>query len=102
VQHVGARELRSNLASFLERASRGEEFVVTEHGKPIARVVPVDPSELVLARLAAEGRLRRGRRPRRPLPPPIPVEDDAISEILIEHRGGTVWRPTSTLPPSSS
>jgi prevent-host-death family protein len=36
---VGVRELRENLKDYLERAKTGEEVVITERGKPVARLI---------------------------------------------------------------
>lgn len=36
---VGVRDLRDNLSRYLERVKSGEELTVTEHGRPIARLV---------------------------------------------------------------
>jgi prevent-host-death family protein len=36
---VGVRELRDHLSRYLERVKAGEELTVTEHGRPIARLV---------------------------------------------------------------
>ncbi len=51
---VGVRELRQNLSKYLERVKNGEDLVVTERGKVVARLVPaleaeVDPFYLMLA-----------------------------------------------------
>jgi len=35
---VGVRELKSKLSEFLRRAAEGEEIVVSDRGKPIARL----------------------------------------------------------------
>ena len=37
---VGAFEAKTHLSSLLERVRRGEEIIITRHGKPIARLVP--------------------------------------------------------------
>lgn len=37
---VGLRELGQNVSRVLARVKRGESLVVTEHGKPVARLVP--------------------------------------------------------------
>ena len=37
---VGIKELRENLRSFLERVKSGEDVLVTERGKTIARIAP--------------------------------------------------------------
>jgi antitoxin (DNA-binding transcriptional repressor) of toxin-antitoxin stability system len=39
-QRVGVRELRGNLTGFLQRASRGEAFLVTSHNQVIAAFGP--------------------------------------------------------------
>jgi prevent-host-death family protein len=65
---VGVRELRNNLSRYLDRVRDGEEVIVTDRGRAIARVLPVG-GERVLDRLIAEGvvtpapkaRLRAGK-----------------------------------------
>ena len=37
---VGAFDAKTHLSSLLERVERGEEVVITRHGKAIARLVP--------------------------------------------------------------
>jgi prevent-host-death family protein len=39
-ERVGVRELRQNLSRYLDRVKEGEELVVTEHRREIARLVP--------------------------------------------------------------
>ena len=48
---VGVRELRQNLSRYLDAVKAGEDLVVTEHGRPVARLVPVGTD--VYADLAA-------------------------------------------------
>lgn len=38
---VGVRDLKARLSRHLARVKQGEEIVVTEHGRPIARLIPV-------------------------------------------------------------
>ena len=51
---VGIRELRQQTSQVLKRVVAGEVVEVTEHGHPIARIVPLRPG--VLDQLTAEGR----------------------------------------------
>jgi prevent-host-death family protein len=37
---VGVRELRQNLSRYLDRVKAGEDLIVTEHGREVARLVP--------------------------------------------------------------
>lgn len=39
---VGAFEAKTHLSSLLERVAQGETFTITRHGKPVARLVPID------------------------------------------------------------
>jgi prevent-host-death family protein len=38
---IGAFEAKTHLSALLERVAQGEEIVITRHGKPLARLVPV-------------------------------------------------------------
>ncbi len=51
---VGIRELRQQTSRVLKRVVAGEIVEITEHGHPIARIVPLRPG--VLDQLTAEGR----------------------------------------------
>ncbi len=37
---VGAFEAKNKLSALLDRAEKGEEIVITRHGKEVARLVP--------------------------------------------------------------
>jgi len=81
---VGVRELRANLSRWLEKVKEGEVIVVTERGKPIARIVP-DPSRSKFDRLVAEGRITPAKKPKGPAPRPIKAKG-TVSDLVIEHR----------------
>jgi prevent-host-death family protein len=40
MREIGAFEAKNTLGSLLDRVERGEEIVITRHGKPVARLVP--------------------------------------------------------------
>ncbi|MCB1937105.1 MAG: type II toxin-antitoxin system Phd/YefM family antitoxin [Nitrosomonas sp.] len=42
---VGAFEAKTHLSSLLKRVAQGEEIVITRHGKPLARLVPIDVAD---------------------------------------------------------
>jgi len=42
MQTIGVRELRQHASRWLARVRAGESFVVTDRGRPIARLVPLD------------------------------------------------------------
>ena len=62
---VGLRDLRHHTSEVLARVRHGETVDVTEHGRLIARIVPVGEPEPtpVLAGLVASGRATLARRP---------------------------------------
>ncbi|KUL97428.1 hypothetical protein DK26_00165 [Bosea sp. WAO] len=41
---VGAFEAKTKLSELLDRVERGEEVVITRHGKPVARLVSQAPA----------------------------------------------------------
>jgi prevent-host-death family protein len=67
---VGVRELRDHLSRYLDRVKSGTEVVVTEHGVPIAYLVP-RPRSSKLAEMIATGRARAPLTYRRDLPEPV-------------------------------
>jgi prevent-host-death family protein len=53
---VGVAQLRRELKDWLDRAQSGDEIVITDRGRPVARLSGIDAAPL-LDRLADEGRL---------------------------------------------
>lgn len=52
---VGIRELRQQASAILRRVSRGEVITLTERGRPIARIVPLQST--MIEQLILEGRV---------------------------------------------
>ncbi len=85
---VGIRDLRDHLSAYLERVKGGEVFTVTEHGRPIARLVREDPGLRRLLELAAQGRVTMPTAPRIPWKDMPRVQYDGdIQELMDEIRG---------------
>ncbi len=91
METIGARELRSDLATFLRRAEAGESVVVTVDGRPVARLGPVAPDgapsldDLVAAGLVDPPRRAPapgGRPAPDPLDPPVDVRVDRVLDDL--------------------
>jgi len=89
-------KLKASLSRFLARVKAGEEILVTERGKPIARIVPVAPGGDEewerLKDLERKGvlRLGTGRLPEGfwDLPRPEDPEGRLLKALLEERRGG--------------
>jgi prevent-host-death family protein len=89
---VGSRELKNRLGRYLGLVGRGETIIVTDRGKPVARLVPHEPEpetkysiEDLLKRLEAEGHLRRGTGKFKSFKP-IRVKGKPMSQIILEDR----------------
>jgi prevent-host-death family protein len=59
---VGAFAAKTHFSALLERAAKGEEIVITRHGRPVARLVPAAVSEeaQIEAAIAALKSFRQG------------------------------------------
>lgn len=55
---MGIRELRQQASAVLRRVVGGETIEVTDHGHPIARIVPLRPG--ALEQMVLEGRATEG------------------------------------------
>ena len=60
MESVGVRELRRDASRWLARVRAGEEFVVTDRGRPVARLSPIAEASGYGA-LLAKGGIAPGR-----------------------------------------
>jgi prevent-host-death family protein len=71
---AGVREARQNLSVLLDEVKKGREIIITGHGRPVAKLVPLDrPRSKGVPNLAA---FRRR----------MPVFDPPLSTTLDEDR----------------
>jgi len=81
-KQVGVRELRQNLSKYLRRVTSGERLEVTERGKPVAVLGPLDESGSTLRRLVASGRAKPAQGDLLDLAPPKgPVSTKATKAL---------------------
>lgn len=92
MKRVGSREFKNRQAYYLRRVRKGETILVTDHGKPVARVSPATEWETLgheerLDELARQGHIRKGKGGRlRPIHP-APLRGKPPSEMISEDRG---------------
>lgn len=90
MNRIGIREAKAQLSKLLRDVRRGEEWIITERGRPIAKLCPAGAEAETVAewvmRLESEGRLD-------PLPPsakmpePLDIEpSDMMQQILMQDR----------------
>lgn len=56
---VGAYEAKTHLSELLEKVEAGEEIVITKHGAPVAKLVPVKKEASAEERAAAIKRIQK-------------------------------------------
>jgi prevent-host-death family protein len=89
---VGIRELKTHLSRHLKRVRAGAHLLITERGRTIATITPVDgpdtPPEIEWARKAvAEGRARwSGGRPKGASRPIALTHGPTMAETVLEDR----------------
>lgn len=84
-QHsIGIRELKQNASAAVSRAAAGEALVVTDHGRPVARLVPLGATRA--AELVGAGLARAPRRSLADLPRPEGEVSTTLSAALLEDR----------------
>lgn len=84
--------LKASLSELLASVRAGEEVVVTDRGRPVARIVPYEPAGSEIDDLVRAGRVRRShgglpadfwRRPR-----PSDPEGRLLAALLAERESG--------------
>ena len=91
VLQVGIRELKNNLSRLLVQVKAGEEIVVTDRGRPVARIVGEpstrEPIRKVLEPLIEQGLITLPVRGRRDVVVALDIpEGRPVSEIVLETR----------------
>ncbi len=82
---VGIRELKAKLSEYVSRAANGEQIVVTDRGRPVARLVGLGEASMIERGIeegwitpASRARLQPAQRSRAPR---------SIADVLDEDRG---------------
>lgn len=87
---MGLREANQRFSKAIKAVKQGKEVVLTERGKPIAVIKPLqtaEKAEAMIERLEAEGILRPALK-RGPMPPwnPVRIRGKRMSETIREER----------------
>ena len=82
---VGIRELRDNLSRYLNDVRAGGELVVTDHGRAVARIVPINQPRL-LDQLIADGLVAPAAEPNRTRPDRPIAASGPVSPLVADQR----------------
>jgi prevent-host-death family protein len=88
---VGIRDAKIHLSRYLKLVQKGEEVIITDHGRPVGKIVPMASRDLALReridRLVEQGIIEplSGER-LATIPPPIPVPKGVAQRMLQEDR----------------
>ena len=97
---VGIKELKNRLTQYLRRTKQGEEVIITERGKPIALIQPIQSAERAvslearLARLADQGFLT--------LPTHKPLKRVRLAKVSGPPISKTILQDRSNAAPKTS
>ena len=85
---VGIRELKARLSACVRQVKAGDTVVITERGKPVARIVPLSPSvETRVQELVQTGMVAWSGRKLVPLAPVARTRGkQAVADLLLEGR----------------
>jgi prevent-host-death family protein len=82
---AGVREVKNHLSAYLDRVRDGEEIIITDRGRPIARLTTLEPDTDRLQALIDQGAVRPPSAPRS-----LPVKrvsiKGSISDLVADQR----------------
>ena len=92
MRKVGSREFKNRLGQYLAPVREGQSLLITDRGRPVAKLIPAEPEEAPvdplrarLLELEAQGFIRLPKRPMRGFKA-VPSRGKLASEMIIEDR----------------
>jgi prevent-host-death family protein len=85
---VGTRELKNRLSAYLRRVKAGETVIITDRGKPVGKIMPIqaDLTDL-LKQLAEAGIIEWNGQPAPPYQPTaVNQSKQLLSDLVTEDR----------------
>lgn len=84
---VAVSELRAHLGKWIDAAREGTDIVITDRGRPVARIVALDVTPII-DRLTEQGVIARPSRPTRPVAGGRrrPAPRRPVADIVSDHR----------------
>lgn len=82
MDEVGILDARNNLSALVERVEKGDEVIITRHGKPVVKLTAIDADEERAKRREA---IRQIREMRQSISPNA-LDGTSIKELINEGR----------------
>jgi prevent-host-death family protein len=83
---VGIRELKNSLSKYIERVRNGEEVIVTDRGRPVARLSALNEVDDRLTELVAAGIVRAPVSRQRHKPESRIAAKAPVSDLVADQR----------------
>jgi prevent-host-death family protein len=88
---VGIRDAKMHLSKYIKLVQQGTEVIITDRGRPVGKIIPIQPRELPLderiKRLEDLGMIDSAEgKSFKTVPPPIPVTGEIAQKLLQEDR----------------
>jgi len=88
---VGSRDLKTRLGTYLRLVRKGLRFVVTDRGRPVARLEPLEPGPEGMAgrleEMAASGQISRPSSEALPRVRAAKVRGAPLTDTILRERG---------------
>jgi prevent-host-death family protein len=85
---VGTRELKNRLSQYLRRVKAGETLVITEHGRPVGQIFPIQSGEADQLKMLTAANLVEWNGSSLPpyQPQAVNTGKGLISDLVVEQR----------------
>jgi prevent-host-death family protein len=82
---AGIRDIKARLSSYIDTVNKGEQVVITEHGKEVAIIIPISQERRAINALVSAGMAHwAGGKPKRFLG--MKISGGPLSETILEER----------------
>jgi len=88
---VGIRDAKMYLSKYLKMVQKGTEVIITDRGRPVGKIVPIQNEDLPLQErikiMEDQGLIEKlSTKSLKKIPSPIPVPNNIIQKFLQEDR----------------
>lgn len=82
---AGVKEVKAKLSAYLDKVQKGEQVIITEHGREVAIITPVSKERMAIKSLTAAGKVHWGGG--KPLGlTGVRIKGKPLSETILEER----------------